>query len=260
MRSKTWRELRSLPVRSASFAGRIALSDFGPASGVPTLLFHSAVTGSLLDRGLVRALQAAGMRPIAVDCPGFGNSDPTTFVPKVEDWAKAVPAVLDHLGIKQFMVLGFCIGGPLIWNLIKRAPDRVVAFADRGAVRVLGRPALGQGADVEGRDALRGFVEGLLLRRVEVGGGLLELLERDADLADRQLRVVELRGVVEDRDVAAGLHVGDDGGDGGADVRGGFARADEGAELGAEVLVAGAEEGHGLRRKGSRRCRSGGTD
>ena len=25
------------------------------------------------------------------------------------------------------MVLGFCIGGPLIWNLIKRAPDRVVA-------------------------------------------------------------------------------------------------------------------------------------
>ena len=29
--------------------------------------------------------------------------------------------------IKQFMVLGYCIGGPMIWNLIKRAPDRVVA-------------------------------------------------------------------------------------------------------------------------------------
>ena len=25
------------------------------------------------------------------------------------------------------MVLGFCIGGPFIWNLIKRAPDRVIA-------------------------------------------------------------------------------------------------------------------------------------
>ena len=34
---------------------------------------------------------------------------------------------MDHLGIDKFMVLGFCIGGPLIWNLIKRAPDRVVA-------------------------------------------------------------------------------------------------------------------------------------
>ena len=34
---------------------------------------------------------------------------------------------MDHLGIKRFMVLGFCIGGPFIWNIIKRAPGRVVA-------------------------------------------------------------------------------------------------------------------------------------
>jgi pimeloyl-ACP methyl ester carboxylesterase len=35
--------------------------------------------------------------------------------------------VMDHLGIGKFMVMGFCIGGPLIWNLLKRAPDRIVA-------------------------------------------------------------------------------------------------------------------------------------
>ena len=35
--------------------------------------------------------------------------------------------VMDHLGIKKFMVLGFCIGGPFVWNLLKRAPDRIVA-------------------------------------------------------------------------------------------------------------------------------------
>ena len=35
--------------------------------------------------------------------------------------------LMDHLGIKRFMVLGYCIGGPFIWNLLKRAPDRVVA-------------------------------------------------------------------------------------------------------------------------------------
>jgi pimeloyl-ACP methyl ester carboxylesterase len=35
--------------------------------------------------------------------------------------------LMDHLGIKKFMVMGFCIGGPFIWNLLKRAPDRVVA-------------------------------------------------------------------------------------------------------------------------------------
>src|SRR5947207_1494286 len=35
--------------------------------------------------------------------------------------------VMDHLGLDKFMVMGFCIGGPLIWNLLKRAPNRVVA-------------------------------------------------------------------------------------------------------------------------------------
>ena len=35
--------------------------------------------------------------------------------------------VMDHLGIDKFMVLGFCIGGPFIWNLLRRAPTRVVA-------------------------------------------------------------------------------------------------------------------------------------
>jgi pimeloyl-ACP methyl ester carboxylesterase len=35
--------------------------------------------------------------------------------------------IMDHLGVDKFMVLGFCIGGPFIWNLIERAPARVVA-------------------------------------------------------------------------------------------------------------------------------------
>jgi pimeloyl-ACP methyl ester carboxylesterase len=35
--------------------------------------------------------------------------------------------LMDHLGIDKFMVLGFCIAGPFIWNLLERAPDRVVA-------------------------------------------------------------------------------------------------------------------------------------
>ncbi len=35
--------------------------------------------------------------------------------------------LMDHLGVDKFMVMGFCIGGPLIWNLLKRAPTRVVA-------------------------------------------------------------------------------------------------------------------------------------
>jgi pimeloyl-ACP methyl ester carboxylesterase len=35
--------------------------------------------------------------------------------------------LMDHLGIQKFLVLGFCIGGPFIWNMLRRASDRVVA-------------------------------------------------------------------------------------------------------------------------------------
>jgi dienelactone hydrolase len=45
------------------------------------------------------------------------------------------------------MVMGFCIGGPFVWNLLKRAPDRVV-------VAVLAQPS---GSRPEMRDL---FYEG----------------------------------------------------------------------------------------------------
>lgn len=35
--------------------------------------------------------------------------------------------LMDHLGIGKFLVLGFCIGGPFIWNMLQRAGDRVIA-------------------------------------------------------------------------------------------------------------------------------------
>ena len=37
--------------------------------------------------------------------------------------------LMDHLGIREFLVMGFCIGGPMIHNLLKLAQDRIVAAA-----------------------------------------------------------------------------------------------------------------------------------
>ena len=72
-------------------------------------------------------------------------------------------ALMDHLGINKFMVLGFCIGGPLIWNLIKRAPDRVVAA-------VLAQPS---GSRPESRDLfydnnMKGWGPELISKRPEI--------------------------------------------------------------------------------------------
>jgi pimeloyl-ACP methyl ester carboxylesterase len=35
--------------------------------------------------------------------------------------------LMEYLGFHEFMVLGFCIGGPFIWNLLRLAPERIVA-------------------------------------------------------------------------------------------------------------------------------------
>lgn len=35
--------------------------------------------------------------------------------------------LMDHLGIEKFFVMGFCIGGPFTWNLLRLAGDRIAA-------------------------------------------------------------------------------------------------------------------------------------
>ncbi len=71
--------------------------------------------------------------------------------------------LMDHLGIDKFMVLGFCIGGPMIWNLLRRAPDRIVAA-------VLAQPS---GSRPEMRDLfyennMKGWGPALIARRPDI--------------------------------------------------------------------------------------------
>jgi pimeloyl-ACP methyl ester carboxylesterase len=58
---------------------------------------------------------------------GGESSGPVEIDRPWDSYADDHLGLMDHLGIDRFLVLGFCIGGPFIWNLIKRAPDRMVA-------------------------------------------------------------------------------------------------------------------------------------
>jgi len=71
--------------------------------------------------------------------------------------------LMDHLRIDKFMVMGFCIGGPFIWNLLRRSPDRIVAA-------VLAQPS---GSRPEMRDLfydnnMKGWGPELVKRRPEI--------------------------------------------------------------------------------------------
>jgi len=78
--------------------------------------------------------------------------------------------LMDHLRIDKFMVMGFCIGGPFIWNLLERAPNRVVAA-------VLAQPS---GSRPEARDLfyennIKGWGPELVKRRPEIK---MEMVDR----------------------------------------------------------------------------------
>jgi pimeloyl-ACP methyl ester carboxylesterase len=78
--------------------------------------------------------------------------------------------VMDHLRIDKFMVMGFCIGGPFIWNLLERAPERIVAA-------VLVQPS---GSRPEMRDLfydnnMKGWGPELVRRRPDI---TLEMVDR----------------------------------------------------------------------------------
>ena len=73
------------------------------------------------------------------------------------------------IGIEKFMVLGFCIGGPFIWNLLKRAPDRVIAG-------VLAQPS---GSRPEARDLfynnnIKGWGQAVAAKRPELNAETFE--------------------------------------------------------------------------------------
>src|SRR5215470_859233 len=69
-------------------------------------------------------------RCIAMDlrnANGGESSGPLEIDRPWDSYADDQLGLMDHLGHREFMVMGFCIGGPFIWNLLKRAPERVVA-------------------------------------------------------------------------------------------------------------------------------------
>ena len=69
-------------------------------------------------------------RCIAADlrnAPSGQSTGPVEVDRPWESYADDHLGLMDHLGIDKFMVMGFCIGGPFIWSLLKRAPNRVVA-------------------------------------------------------------------------------------------------------------------------------------
>ena len=110
---------------------RIHYQEYG--SGFPLLLIAGGGLNSTIA-GLTNPFNAIDefkgeYRCIASDLRNANNGQSSGPLEVDRPWDMYTDdhlGVMDHLGIDKFMVMGFCIGGPFIWNLLKRAPNRVV--------------------------------------------------------------------------------------------------------------------------------------
>ena len=103
-------------------------------SGFPLMLIAGGGLGGSTIRGLTNPFDAVGEFKGEYRCIGAdlrtANGESTGPLEVDRPWeafADDQVGLMDHLRIDKFMVMGFCIGGPLIWNLLKRAPNRIVA-------------------------------------------------------------------------------------------------------------------------------------
>jgi pimeloyl-ACP methyl ester carboxylesterase len=105
-------------------------------SGFPLMLLPggglNATTSFFTGNPPFRAVEEfqTEYRCIAADlrnAPSGQSTGPVEVDRPWESYADDQLGLMDHLGIDKFVVMGFCIGGPFIWSLLKRAPDRIAA-------------------------------------------------------------------------------------------------------------------------------------
>jgi len=152
--------------------GAVSIHFEETGSGFPLMLIaggglNSTISG-LQSNSPFNAIEEfkAEYRCIAADlrnATGGQSTGPLEVDRPWDSYADDQLGVMDHLGIDKFMVLGFCIGGPFIWNLLKRAPDRIVAA-------VLAQPS---GSRPEMRDLfydnnMKGWGPALTAKRPEI--------------------------------------------------------------------------------------------
>ena len=113
-------------------------------SGFPLLLIAPGAMNSAIDlwaRATINPLDAysGDFRLIAMDQRNAGRSTgPLEVADPWGAYARDQLALLDHLGIQSFHVMGACIGSSFALKLIEQAPQRVIAAVLQQPVGITG--------------------------------------------------------------------------------------------------------------------------
>lgn len=104
----------------------------GPENGFSLVYHHGTPQGAVPFPTLERAAAENGLRVISYSRPGYGASSPRldgATKAKVADDAADTVTVLDHLGVGDFLTIGWSGGGPRALACAALLPDRCLAAA-----------------------------------------------------------------------------------------------------------------------------------
>jgi pimeloyl-ACP methyl ester carboxylesterase len=101
------------------------MSTLQAGAGEPVLMLHGLGGTKASFLPTVGALAPQGRRVIAVDLPGFGDSDKpigARYDPKF--FSQAVIALMDELGLDRTDIIGHSLGGRVTLEVVLHAPER----------------------------------------------------------------------------------------------------------------------------------------
>ena len=158
---------------------RVALMDYGPASGRALMVMHGFTTGRRLPTPFVGRLQRDGWRPLVVQRPGFGLTDPAA-ADYLSEAATDMADVLEALNAPDVVLLARDGGVPT-----------AIAFAHRYADRFAGGAIVNPKSTRE--RPVSGFQPSAVLSRLLLGRASLITVVAEAlrrRTADAQARVL----------------------------------------------------------------------
>jgi pimeloyl-ACP methyl ester carboxylesterase len=113
----------------------LAFSEWGVPDGKPLVFLHG-VPGSRLMCPDLDATEAAGVRLITIDRPGYGRSDLQPDRTRL-NWVEDYLQLIDHLELDTCPVVGMSGGGPYALACAYRSPDRVPAIGLGGSLALI---------------------------------------------------------------------------------------------------------------------------
>ena len=116
----------------------ISYLEAGPSDGPAVVLLHGLASDSETWDRAIAALADAGLRVLAVDLLGHGESDKPQRSYLLDDFADSLRYFLDEVGVKNATIAGHSLGGAVATYFVSRHPtyvERLVLVAAGGLGR-----------------------------------------------------------------------------------------------------------------------------